>query len=382
MQASSEIKRVMQSVKKLSLTALSAIAGFGPRSIIQLQKTLKKHAINWNQFWASKARLYAELNLPEILIEGIKNFKKEYTIYSYTEMLQLREIRPIDVGEAEYPPLLAQSELPPPILFAKGSNFDWQAPAVVAVVGTRNMTTYGRLVTEKLVSELTNLGVIIVSGFMYGVDLTAHQACVKLDGKTVGVLGYGFDYCYPNYLKPTLAELQAKGMLFLSPFAPHLAPKKGLFPARNRVVAAMADAVLVTEAGQKSGSHITAGFAADEGRLVCAVPGPITNPYSEGTKALLNQGACLVSSGMEVLAELGACFTQTHSQQQQSSQLSLGVFPAKIFEVLRAGPATVEELARQLVVEYRAVQPELTKLELSGKVTKEANRWQLTGFVR
>lgn len=182
----------------------------------------------------------------------------------------------------------------------------WKNVPVVAVVGARNMTAYGEQVTSALAGGLSRCGATIVSGFMYGVDCAAHRAALENNGTTVGVLGYGHDFVYPENQKELMQEWLEQGMTFVSPFAPSVAPRRGNFPARNRVVASMSHAVVVTEAAEKSGSLITASYAAQEGHVVCAVPGPITNPYTRGTRELINQGAALVAGAEEVLLEIEA----------------------------------------------------------------------------
>jgi DNA processing protein len=141
---------------------------------------------------------------------------------------------------------------------------------------------------------------------MYGVDICAHQAALAWEGNTIGVLGYGFDYCYPKSYQAVFQSCIEQGMTFVSPFAPETTAIRGNFPARNAIVAGMSAAVVVTEAAAKSGTLITAGYAADFGRPVFAVPGSIFSPYSLGVKHLLNEGATLINSGAEVISCLDA----------------------------------------------------------------------------
>jgi predicted Rossmann fold nucleotide-binding protein DprA/Smf involved in DNA uptake len=142
---------------------------------------------------------------------------------------------------------------------------------------------------------------------MYGVDVTAQQQAVQSGGETIGVLGYGFNHIYPQTHRPIMRDMLQTGQAtFISEYPPWVEPSRGTFPQRNRLIAGMSLAVLVTEAGAKSGTQITVGYALDYGRDVFAVPGPITSQYSEGVKKMLNQGARLVSSGQELLHNLSA----------------------------------------------------------------------------
>lgn len=360
---------------RLSWVALAAVNGVGTKTIIGITKCLTKHDIGWDEFWVLKPSVNKILALSEKMIHGIQIFKKEHTIFSYAEWLNRNNIRAIIKGEAEYPLLLHHCSHAPLILFAKGEVMSWDEQPIVAVVGTRHSTAYGELVTKKIATELTHLGAVIVSGFMYGIDVCAQKSTLAAQGRTVGILGYGFQYCYPSSQQQLFFEMLAQGATFYSPFAPHISPKKGQFVARNRVVAGMSHAVVVTEAAEKSGSHITAGYAADEGRLVCAVPGPITNPYSEGTRQLINQGAVLIQSGKEVLVECG--FSSSINVKKQATNDTFSADKDVVLSVLATGFFSTEELIKVCGLQYTALISHLTELELSGKIKKQGSRWHL-----
>lgn len=367
----------MKTIDRLSWVALAAISGIGSQKILYLHNYLIKHDIGWEDFWVLNEVLQEKIGINIKLIDGIKKFKKEHTIYTYHEFLKQRHIQAIVKGEQDYPPLLANNPYSPVVLFSKGCSVTFAEQPVVAVVGTRKITAYGQLVTQKIVTELSHLGALIVSGFMYGVDIEAHRACLAAGGITIGVLGYGFDFCYPANQEKLFNEMLSRGATFLSPFAPDVTPKRGQFVARNRVVAAMSHAVVVTEAAEKSGSHITAGYALEEGRVVCAVPGPITNPYSEGTRSLINQGAILIKSGREVLQECDfysnfPTQSKNTAQQQHSSTNPL-------LSILQTGAFSVEEMMELSTLQYTSVISRLTELELSGKVVKQGSKWHLKG---
>lgn len=289
---------------QLSLAALCAIGSIGPVTQKQILDHLKKYRIGWQEFWAGNELFYQEMKLSEKQINSINKFIKEHTIYSYGETLMIRGIRIITYADEEYPPLLTELERAPLVLFGMGEVVRQPDRLSLAVVGARGMTPYGSSVTEQLVMELIEQGVAINSGFMYGVDTTAHQAALRFGGKTIGILGFGFGQMYPDTQLPVFEQCLADGMTFYSPFAPDLPAKKGNFPARNQIVAGMSHGVLVTEAAAHSGSLITAGVAVDLGREVFAVPGPIDSPYSEGTMHLVNQGATLVNSGYDIIEYL------------------------------------------------------------------------------
>lgn len=214
-----------------------------------------------------------------------------------------------------YPERLRQIDASPPLIYFKTYGLDnavkkvgklFKKPAI-AVVGTRRVTNYGRRVTEKLVQDLIAAGMVIVSGMARGVDGVAHRTALKDNGQTVAVLGSGVDVVYPFENKDVYLSLTSGGSfrgLVVSEFPPGFPPLPGNFPARNRIIAGLSDAVLVTEAAERSGSLITARLAAEQGKDVFAVPGPITSHFSNGSAYLIKQGAKLVSSAEDVLEEM------------------------------------------------------------------------------
>ncbi len=214
------------------------------------------------------------------------------------------------IFDEAYPSALREIYRPPIVLFLREQAVPRQrldlntllGPLPVAVVGTRSMTRYGKESAEYLVADLLQEGAsCIVSGFMYGVDTVAQRVAIRCGGRSIGVLGYGFNHLEESVPPAWLTEYEAGGGRLLSEYPPETPAVAGRFVARNRIVAGMSQATLVVEAGERSGSHITAKLALENGRTVGAVPGPIGNQYSEGTKALINEGAVVVSRGLDLL---------------------------------------------------------------------------------
>ena len=278
-----------------------AVPGIGRQTLLKILKLSQLHGLTLAQVWRSKQPPNF-FNLSPRQRDGIKLLKKKYSLSSYAQMLAEQEISLIAYGDINYPFLLKQIDDPPLLLYTKGRNLLVKETInrAVAVVGTRQITEYGKVATSKIVSELVDLDLLIVSGFMYGVDLQAHLQAIKKQGKTIGVLGYGFNYCYPKSISSFREYFLAQGGMLISEFAPDVAVRPENFPIRNRIVAGLSLGVVVIEAGLKSGSHITAGCALDGGRTVFALPGSIFSQFSEGTKWLVNQGAVLVSSGQDI----------------------------------------------------------------------------------
>ncbi|MCF8034058.1 MAG: DNA-processing protein DprA [Desulfarculaceae bacterium] len=207
--------------------------------------------------------------------------------------------RVVALGSPEYPPLLAGVHAPPPLLFVRGS-LGPCAGGGVAVVGSRNMSPYGRRLAGELGRDLARSGVSLVSGLARGVDAAAHEGSLKAGGHTVGVLGCGLDVAYPREHKALIEKMAAQGAV-ISEFPLATQPAPAHFPVRNRVISGLARAVVVVEAGLKSGSLITARHALEQGREVLAVPGPVGAPLSAGCNQLIKEGARLLSSSRDLL---------------------------------------------------------------------------------
>jgi len=198
-----------------------------------------------------------------------------------------------------YPERLRKIPDPPRTLYIKGSDFSLFGRPSIAVIGSRKNTDYGRIVTQRLVRQLVENGFVIISGMARGIDTIAHEAALESGGKTIAVLGSGIDVIYPR----ENGELYQLIHLVVSEFPPGTKPLKENFPQRNRLVAGLSNGVLVIEAAKRSGTLITARQAAEQGKEVFAVPGPITSPLSEGTAWLIKQGAKLVYSLDDILDE-------------------------------------------------------------------------------
>ena len=221
------------------------------------------------------------------------------------EMMELEKglIKGIIFDDKKYPKLLKQIDNPPFIVFGRGRMEKLDKPSL-AVVGSRQVSEYGRQVTKRLVKELVSKGLIIVSGLARGVDSLAHRSCLENGGTTVAVLGHGLDRVYPQENWRLAEKIVKAGGALISEYPLGYPISRENFPLRNRIVAGLSLGTLVVEGRHKSGTKITAGFAADYGREVFAGPGPIYKPQSEATADLIKQGAKLVSSIEDIVTEV------------------------------------------------------------------------------
>jgi DNA processing protein len=209
------------------------------------------------------------------------------------------DVRVVVYGGASYPRQLEQLHDPPPILFLRGRR-DLLSSRTVAVVGARRHTEYGAEVARMVAWDLAAAGVVVASGMARGIDGIAHASALEAGGTTIAVLGSGIDVPYPPEHDRLQERVAADGLL-VSEFAPGEPALRYHFPRRNRVLAALAEAVVVVEAGPRSGSLITVEHAIDLSREVFAVPGPIGRVTSEGTNALIHDGAHIVTSSQDIL---------------------------------------------------------------------------------
>jgi DNA processing protein len=261
-----------------------------------------------------------------------------------------------------FPPRLRAIFDPPRALFLRGAGEpEVLAGRSAAVVGARSCSPYGAQVARMLGRELAAAGLVVVSGLARGIDGEAHRGALEAGGLTVGVLGCGIDRDYPASNAQLARRIEERGLV-VSEYEPGVEPAPWRFPARNRIIAGLCEAVVVVEARERSGALITADFALEEGREVFAVPGEITASLSAGTNALLKLGATPLTSSVDVLDSLGIDRPQSDGTPTVSPEA------AKVLELVRDGPAGADELASRGALAAGAVSVALTELELAGLV--------------
>jgi DNA processing protein len=274
------------------------------------------------------------------------------------------------------PERLQRLSSPPRALFHTGADLEelLERP-VVAIVGSRKVTPYGHQVTTKLARELAEQGVVIVSGLALGVDALAHQAVLEADGLTIAVLPSPIEQIVPRSHVQLARRIVERGGALISEYAADMPPMKQNFVARNRLVAGLADALLITEAALKSGSLHTARFALEQGKDVMAVPGNISSPISEGTNNLIRAGAVPITCVEDVLSVLQLRFKSIAPLKVAKGA---NVYEQAIIDLLKTGLTDGEELQRNSQLEIAAFNQTLTMLELSGKIRPiGANNWAL-----
>ena len=212
----------------------------------------------------------------------------------------------VKLNDKNYPSLLKSiGKDAPKQLYYKGNWDENIFENCLAVVGSRRMTTYGKQITQKLISEIACKGITIVSGFMYGIDATAHKAALDVGGRTIAVMPCGINIVHPEYQVKLYDEILENKGLIISEYEGDFLPTLWSYPRRNRIVAGLSKATLVIEAGEKSGSLITANLAKKFNKKVFAVPGPLTSVLSKGTSQLIKEGADIVTCANDVVKFYG-----------------------------------------------------------------------------
>lgn len=273
------------------------------------------------------------------------------------------KINNITKKHKQYPAYLLEIAHPPKQLYCLGSSLDNYLPSVT-IVGSRKLSNYGQDVTYKLAFDLAKSGITVVSGLALGVDGVAHQAALDAGGRTLAILAGGLDSIHPRTHRNLAIDILKHGGTILSEYPEGTAPLKQNFVARNRLVAGISDITIVTEATEASGSLITARFAIEQDKTVCAVPGPISSPGSVGTNNLLKSGAHVVTEAQDILNLLGI------KSEAKARQEIFGDTKEEqiIIDFMRSGVTALEELQSKSNLEPAVFSQTVTMLEISGKI--------------
>ncbi len=265
--------------------------------------------------------------------------------------------------EAEYPQRLCHYRRMPKGLYRIG-RFPAEDRPSVGIVGSRRSTPYGNEMARWFARELARAGVQIVSGMAWGIDGQAHAGALEAGGDSFAVLGCGVDVCYPKGHRMMYEQMQVQGGV-ISEQPCGMPPLAGNFPARNRILSALSDLVLVVEAGERSGSLITADYALEQGKDIFAVPGRITDPLSRGCLSLIRQGAGLADDPAAILEALGIS-GKSAKQEENGSKILLANEENFVYSWIRLQPATLDELVQRTGFPASKTLAILVGLELKG----------------
>lgn len=357
------------------INCLLSVDRIGPQKIFELVRK----AGSFNELFDLN-----EKDLARIVPRNSDTFKRIlYAIYNIDafrisakeQIEKLNDINTeiITFWDSEYPSLLKRIYTPPLLLFIKG-DLRTLLNDSLSVVGTRIPSSYGKSVTEKVVKELVDNEISIVSGLARGIDSIAHNAAIKNNGTTVAVIGSGMDIIYPPENKKLFNEITEKGAV-ISEFPLGTKPDAQNFPKRNRIIAGLSLGTLVIETKIKGGALLTAEQAFSNNREVFAIPGNIGSTKSEGTNSLIKRNvAKLVTNAQDILEELNIKASVKHKPKIRTVDLNLNVFEEKILSVLSDIPTHIDNISEATQFSQQECLSNLLALEFKGLIKQEPGK--------
>jgi len=354
---------------------LRRVPGLGPRRF----RNLLEFFGSAEKIWQAQEKELAQVpGLGPQLQKNLLECRARLDLDKEVERIKRCGVKVVTWEDESYPLALRNIYDPPPILFVKGDlPAEMQA---VAIVGTRRPTPYGKTVARELARQLSSAGWWVISGLARGIDSCAHQGALECSGKTVAVLGCGIDVVYPRENLSLYRQIEKTGAL-VTEFPLGTPPEAGNFPARNRIISALARGVVVVEAAESSGALITANFALEQGRDVFAVPGPITSRLSRGPHSLLKEGAKLVENAGDILEEYGIEWEEAEKadrrKKNEEAPPDFSEAERSIMGQLSLEPVAAEELTAKTGLSAAEVNASLALLEIKGKVKKLPGGWYI-----
>ncbi len=310
------------------------------------------------------------LGCKEDTIYRVLNRLDEFDPDSYDVELKKRGLQLLSIEDDEYPSQLQTIEDCPVFLYYKGS-LDILTQPCIGCVGRREMSVYGRRVTEELIPAFIRSGMVTVSGLALGIDATVAEETIRAGGRTIAVVGGSLAQIYPKTNAQLAEKVLEAGGLLLSEFPLDQPPEKFTFPARNRIIAGLSLATVVLEAGEGSGALITADLALDYNREVFAVPGQIFDEGYTGCHRYIAEGrAKLALSAEDILRDIGIV---SSTKERSIAFMSDDADEQKIYDVLTSMPQSVSDIVEKVQIDTAIVNAKLTMLELSGGAKNVGN---------
>jgi DNA processing protein len=315
--------------------------------------------------WHAGHDEFKKAGLDDSAVNSVVQWRPKISLDAEIEKLKKYNIKAFNYHDNGYPSRLKEIHDFPPVIYIRGNILD-EDEYCLAVVGTRNPSAYGRQLTEEIVSELARNKITIVSGLAKGIDTIAHRSALNAGGRTVAVMGGGLDSVYPAE-NANLARNIIKNGAMASEYAPGTKPRPENFPRRNRIMSGLCLGVLVIEAGETSGSLITAHLAFEQDREVFAIPGSVLSPASIGTNKLIMEGtARLVRNAGDILQELN--LTAVAEQLEIKEVIPSSDTEALILKNLGAEPKHIDEVCRASGLPVSVTSSTLAMMELKGMV--------------
>ena len=339
----------------------NAVSGIGPAKIQALLGAFG----DLEPAWRATEDHLRDIGFDVRAIESLRETRRTLDLDRLVAQVEASGAHVLTWDNPDYPSLLRQISAAPPVIFVRGG-FEPVDQWAVAIVGTRRLSAYGRLVAHDLATGLARNGITIISGLARGIDGVAHRAALEADGRTIAVMGCGIDRVYPPEHRDLAHAIVAGQGAIVTDFPLGTEPSSANFPARNRLISGLSLGVVVIEAGERSGALITARFALEQDREVFAVPGNINSPVSVGTNRLIQQGAKLVMGIEDILEELNLRM----ASEQAAAQVVLpdSAEEAALLSQLSTQPLHVDDLGRLTGMPSYLISSTLTMMELKGMV--------------
>jgi DNA processing protein len=355
-----------------SLLTLHLVPGLGPR----LTAALLERFGSASAILQAPAEELAEVpHIGDKLARQLRESMATVDVAAELERMERFHVRVLPRGGEGYPAPLTNIADPPPLLYSRGRWEERDANAVT-IVGSRQCTSYGRRVAERLAAGLVQRGFTVISGLARGIDGSAHRGALDAGGRTVAVLAGGLSKIYPSEHVELAEQVQESGAL-LSEAPMGMQPLANMFPMRNRIMSGLARGVVIVEAAEQSGSLITARHAAEQGRAVFAVPGPVDSLSSGGTNALIRDGATLVRTADDIVEELDGVAAVAAPPTKAEPPPGLDEKQKRIWDCLAGQPRHVDELAQQLTLSVPELMASLLTLEMKRGIRRlSGNRYE------
>lgn len=323
-----------------ALLALNAVPDLGAVRIRRLVAYFESAQAVWR---ASVRDLETCRILQPGMAENIFHFSKDKFIQDEYNLMRRKGVSVITADSPKFPSSLKDFSDAPVVLYIKGDAICLQDDAV-AMVGSRAASLYGCRSARTFAKAFVDAGLTVVSGLARGIDTASHQGALEAGGKTIAVIGCGFNFVYPKENTPLMESIAAKGAV-ITEFAFSMPPLKHNFPWRNRIISALSKATVVIEAGQNSGSLITADFAIAQHKDVFVLPSNIDNETALGSNQLIRDGALVALSPQDVLSQIKAGYSADVGEESQELQLSEE--QEKVYPYITYEPIHVDDIARQ-----------------------------------
>lgn len=317
---------------------------------------------------------WSRFGCEEKVSESIQNSKQNWDLEKEYEVLLRKRIRLITLADSSYPTRLREIPSPPYAIYVKGK-LPEERKFSVAIVGARECSAYGMRMAQEFGAQLSKAGVQIISGMARGIDSYSQESALYAGGESYAVLGCGVDVCYPRERIELYTQLERQGGI-LSEQLPGTKPLPRFFPARNRIISGLADAVLVMEAKEKSGSLITADMALEQGKDVYALPGPVTSSLSRGCNMLIKQGAGILLSPEDFLKE-AEIFCEEEVKNLTENKILLETTENIVYSCLDFYPISLGELAGKTKLSIPALTGILIRLELLGYIKEISKNYYM-----